>query len=45
MLYTKNKDCVKKSIAKVEHKGAHKHILNMVKDIMGRENQSASIPL
>ncbi len=31
MLYTRNKDCFKKTTAKIEHNQARKNILNLVK--------------
>jgi hypothetical protein len=37
MLYTRNKDCFKKTTARVEHNQARKNILNLVKEAVERD--------
>ncbi len=36
MLYTRNKDCFKKTV-KVDHIEAKKNIINLIKDVVGKD--------
>jgi arsenate reductase-like glutaredoxin family protein len=38
MLYSRNKDSFKKTTARVEHREAHKNIINLVKEAVERDN-------
>jgi hypothetical protein len=40
MIYTRNKDCFKKTTAKVEHREAQKNILNLLQGMKEKEGPS-----